>query len=65
MDENYTEDDQDELGKKLETCYPILLCSFCFYPWANNHETEYTYNALYGEKYEKAKENVVKCPHLY
>ena len=64
MYKNYTEDEKDKLGKKLEACDPVLLRCLGLDPWANNHETEYTYDALYGEEYEKPEENIVELSHL-
>jgi len=65
MYENYSKDEKDKLGKKLEAGYPVFFRGLLLYPWTNNHETEYTYDTLDGEEYEKAKENIVECSHLY
>jgi hypothetical protein len=64
MYKNYTEDEEDKLGEKLETGDPVLFRGLLLNPRTNNHETKYTYETLYGEEYEKPKQNFVKGFHL-
>jgi hypothetical protein len=62
-DQNDSKDEQDKLGKELETLDTVLLHSPFLDPWTDDQQAKNPDEPVYGKEYEKAKEDVIEGLH--